>query len=391
MNSLIILGRQTDLAIAELESLYGNDSVSETESNVATLNIETESIKFENLGGSIKLAKIYGEFEYGKNNLYKTIQNTAEEIASEMPEGKIILGLSFYNISIQSRDITKHGMLIKKTLKKSERSVRLIPNQKAFLNSASVFHNKLTSVHGLELIVAKIGNKFVIARTTNVQNIEAYRERDQERPFRDSKIGMLPPKLAQIIINLARGQQPISDSSTLLDPFCGSGVVLQEASLMGLNVMGTDLNPKMVDFSTNNLKWLKEKYPNIKSPLLVKVEDATIAKWSNFNFLAAETYLGQPFSYAPSRDVLEQEISNVNMLLKKFLKNLHEQIDENTGICIAVPAWNDRDKFISLPLIDQIEDMGYNFVNLKHISAKQLFYSREDQIVVRQLLVIKRK
>ena len=48
---------------------------------------------------------------------------------------------------------------------------------------------------------------------------------------------MLPPKLAQIIVSLS-GTQP---GQTVLDPFCGTGVVLQEALIMGAIVYGFDL------------------------------------------------------------------------------------------------------------------------------------------------------
>lgn len=62
-------------------------------------------------------------------------------------------------------------------------------------------------------------------RTSFVQDIESYTARDQARPMRDARVGMLPPKLAQIIINLALSNNDITE---VLDPFCGTGVVLQE-------------------------------------------------------------------------------------------------------------------------------------------------------------------
>jgi hypothetical protein len=40
-----------------------------------------------------------------------------------------------------------------------------------------------------------------------VQDIDAYAERDFERPMRDAFVGMLPPKLAQIMLNLAVGEE----------------------------------------------------------------------------------------------------------------------------------------------------------------------------------------
>ena len=47
-------------------------------------------------------------------------------------------------------------------------------------------------------------------------------------------------------------------TATILDPFCGTGVVLQEALIMGFNAYGTDLSEKMISFSDINLKWLSD-------------------------------------------------------------------------------------------------------------------------------------
>ena len=49
-------------------------------------------------------------------------------------------------------------------------------------------------------------------------------------------------------------------NALLLDPFCGTGVVLQEALLMGYDVYGTDLEPRMIDYSGANLDWLSERF-----------------------------------------------------------------------------------------------------------------------------------
>jgi len=45
-------------------------------------------------------------------------------------------------------------------------------------------------------------NGFTIAETIWVQNIENYSERDMNRD-RSMTVGMMPPKIAQIMINLA--------------------------------------------------------------------------------------------------------------------------------------------------------------------------------------------
>ena len=105
-------------------------------------------------------------------------------------------------------------------------------------------------------------DKIIIARTKKVQDITDYTDRDRNRPKRDAYVGMLPPKLAQIIINLASGNNQIA-GKRLLDPFCGTGVIPQEALLMGFDVYGTDIEQKMIDYSQINIEWLKSRR-NIK-------------------------------------------------------------------------------------------------------------------------------
>ena len=50
-------------------------------------------------------------------------------------------------------------------------------------------------------------------------------------------------RLAKILINLSE----VKDEEILLDPFCGIGVILEEALLQNINVIGIDKDKKAVD------------------------------------------------------------------------------------------------------------------------------------------------
>lgn len=136
--------------------------------------------------------------------------------------------------------------------------MRVVPNQQLTLNSAQILHNKLTGPLGLELLFVAHGKETYIAQTTKVQDIDEYAQRDFGRPKRSGFVGMLPPKLAQMMLHLAQ----VTPDEVVLDPFCGTGVVLQEAALMGCKVHGTDVEPKMIDFSRTNMEWLQKKLRN---------------------------------------------------------------------------------------------------------------------------------
>lgn len=406
---MLILGRQPTLGLAELESLYGADKVERVGEGVAIVDIDPCLLAFDRLGGSVKFCKILTVVDtISWPQIEKYLLQVSPSHSQQMPEGKMQLGLSAINLDVNIKQLEVTGLKLKKAIRKTGRPVRLVPNKTTELNSAQVLHNRLTGQNGWELVLIKQESQTIIAQTVKIQDIESYTLRDRGRPKRDTRVGMLPPKLAQIIINLAAGKLPeeklesiceipLGESlprpdmgQSLLDPFCGTGVVLQEAVLMGYKVYGTDLEQRMVDYSTSNLDWLKAKFslPELQDHL--EKGDATSHQWQPpINLVATETYLGRPFTHIPSPEILAQTISDCNLIIKKFLKNIGGQIDSDTRLCLAVPAWQTKpNEFKHLPLIDQIKDLGYNRISFEHVRDKDLIYYRPDQIVARELLVL---
>ncbi len=394
--SVAILGRQPELGQAELESLLGADKVQSVGNNVALIDVDLCGFGINRLGGSLKLGKVLTALD--TTNWHK-IQDYLVKVSpahvQRAPEGKFRLGLSVYGLDVAPRQINATALALKKVMKQ-HRNVRVIPNNEKELSTAQVLHNKLAEPSAWELLIIKDGNKTILAQTMFVQDINAYAARDQARPKRDARVGMLPPKLAQIIINLAGSHMRPEDAnldpnktyprSVVLDPFCGTGVVLQEALLMGYEVIGTDLEPRMVDYSQQNLDWLKAH-----GEYKLAVADATSAKWDGFNLVACEAYLGRPFSAEPKPDVLKTVTSDANIIIKKFLRNLANQTQPGFRLCIAVPAWFVGSQTKHLPVLDQLTDMGYTRVSFVQAGDRPLIYRRPGQIVGRELVVLTRK
>ena len=398
MSLLYILGRQSSIGLAELESLYGPQAI--TNLNGAALVDHTSPISFEQLGGSVKCAEVLHTISgYEQKKLQHAITQSLLETAKQRAEGKFTFGLSFYNIDVTIQKITAMGLSAKKELKQTGRSIRLTANKETSLSSAQVFHNQLTRSGNCELIIYKHGQKVIIARTTNVQDIDAYTLRDRGRPKRDARVGMLPPKLAQIIINLAK-QVTMEPSEperrlsevTILDPFCGTGVLLNEALLQGNSVYGTDLEQRMIDYSEQNIEWLRKKYPSITASSLLEQGDATSFTWQQpIDAIACETYLGRPFTTPPNQDLLQKNQNDCDIIHRKFLKNLALQTTTGFRACIAVPAWFVNNRVYHLKTLDYLEEIGYNRMSFVHASQKELIYHREGQFVGRELVVITRK
>ena len=434
---IALLGRQPEISLAELAAVFGANCVNRISQQFA--KVQTSQFDITTLGGTIKCAKVITKLPSSrtdKASLLAASRFITQHYHTEWAHSphKITLGLSAYNLAVAARDVQKTGLILKSSLKKSGTSLRLIPNDQPALSTATAHNNKLgSSPHKVELLLVKTtSRRLIIAESRGVQNITAYTRRDRHRPKRDAFVGMLPPKLAQIMLNLALGagsltrQRPhdnsvtrsassLSDKSmvlrtalpdafdleetagsraavTILDPFCGTGTVLQEALLAGYDVVGTDLSQKMIDYTAENLSWLQSTFTAPSRPVGRVIDihqaDAATHHWPNGKHLTAvvcETYLGQPFSAPPAPQKLAEVVGNCNHIITGFLTNIRPQLAPNTPLCIAVPAWYDASGWAThLPLIKNLQQLGYHQLN-----RTPLIYRRPDQIVARELLVLK--
>lgn len=391
--NIAILGRQPNIGLAELERVYGGKNVSRLSLESATFSNNSD-FDIQRFGGIIKAGIILDSLS--SDSWQKITNQITKYFISTFSnyQPKITLGISTYNIALKPHEIQKLGLSIKSILKKRNTSLRLIPNTDSALSTATSHHNKLgLSPNKIELLIVKSSSgKITVASSTGSQNITAYANRDQVRPKRDAFVGMLPPKLAQIMINLACGQTVENKKAiapTILDPFCGTGVILQEAALMGYSVYGTDLSDKMIRYSRDNLNWLMDSH-RIQFEWYLHADDAMTAKWRQpIGAVVCESYLGQPFSAPPSPAKLSEVTKNCNYIITEFLKNIRDQIGANTPICIAIPAWRDsKGNFTHLPIVNTLARFGYRPHEFMNISQNDLLYYREDQIVARELLLI---
>ena len=389
MNYLLVLGREPKLSLVELEALFGSENVKaffakqgSKDSNLAI--VKTNKLDFSRLGGSIKAGRILTE--------------PVQDYLSKLPEGKITLGVSDYSPRANKKATWALALKYKNLLKRHGRNVRLIPNNDgAALTSAASHHNQLgEKLNHIEIL--KYQNDIAISIGT--QNITAYAKRDRERPARDAFVGMLPPKLAQILINIATGEFEKQNQTKpiVLDPFCGTGVVLQEAMLMGYSAYGTDLSEKMIKYSGRNLEWLTDRTSGLQKPdapkFYLEEGDATKHSWQSAKVgcIASEIYLGHPLSAPPGSLKLKEFQQSTKELLLSFLKNISSQIESGATLCLATPAWlRPNGSYEGVNILDEIENLGYNKLQYKHATTQDLIYYREGQIVARQLLILRKQ
>lgn len=383
MSHLAILGRQPEISYAELLSLYPGKV---TRLNEHCAQVDDDSVSLDQLGGSIKLGANLGELPLvPAQDLAKHLcsSDLAEAIATS-GEGKLSFGLSLYGFALSKGQHEALGLELKKCFKQLGRSARYIAS-KGQLTAAQITHNKLLD-KGADIWVVKTTKGYVMASTIAVQDIAAYAERDHGRPARSAKVGMLPPKLAQIMINLAAP----APGSRVLDPFCGTGVILQEASLLGFTSYGTDIEPALIEMSQTNGVWLTNTHKT--SEWTLEAGDATSHQWSGqINAVVTEGYLGPALSKEPSAKELDHIKADATKLTIDFLTNLAPQIMAGTPVCITLPCWKTGKKFSRVEILDQIDALGYTQKEFLPVSYEHLLYVRADQIVGRQITVLVRK
>ena len=411
MTYIALTGRLADISIAELEALYGAHAVTRLGDHAL---VDSE-VDFSRLGGTIKLASLITVLDSTKpQKAFDYCRKMLPDFITGLPEGKIKLGVSLYGTDIPLAKHNANVLSLKKVIRQAGRSVRAVPNTEPALSSAQTYHNSLASPVGLELVFVVHDGQTFIGRVTQVQDIDSYTLRDRGRPKRDAFVGMLPPKLAQTIINLslsgsassAKGsisaKSAASEDSRIeemgpksqtvvLDPFCGTGVILQESALMGYSVYGSDISEKMVRFSRDNLNWAMETF-HLSTERQLEIGDATTHTWRQpISAVACEGYLGRPIGgQTVSQEQLAEMMHECNSIMRDFLRNIATQLEPGTGLCIAAPAWRHNGTLYDLPVIDELAKLGFERVDFTHVDSTKLLYSRDDQATARRLLVIRR-
>lgn len=369
-----ILGRQPELGLIELESVLGSDAV-EAFGSVALLSVKPT---FSHLGGTVKLARLIKRIPY-------TSLTHLEIDTAIFPENdsKLIFGVSFYGSKLDPHVLKKFSLGLKRTLQQSGRSIRyLAPKYGSVeLTAAQLKFNDIPQI-GTELIIVRHQNEMLIGITEAIQDIDAYSARDHDRPARSAKVGMLPPKLAQLLINT-------TSAPMIYDPFCGTGVVLQEAYLMGRTAAGSDVSPEMVSASRTNMEWLQDNYGVDSAESRLELMDATRVKLPKSHFaIVSEGYLGPNLMTPPQAGQLGALIRPLRQLYTETLRNLSKQLSPGAEVSICAPAWSVDNEWIPLPILDVLPDLGYTVKVFNASKDSVPVYGRPGQAVGRALYLL---
>ncbi len=289
---------------------------------------------------------------------------------------------------------------LKKELKKWWISSRFVNKDFKWLNTATILWENLVK-RWWDFSYMKNRNKEWLWKTIWIQDINAYSKRDYAKS-RDMQIWMLPPKLSQMMINLADNWKiphpsgapfDFKESKSIYDPFVGLWTILIEAELMWFKELyGSDLNPKMVETASQNTKWIIEKL-NAKF-----INEATFFDKVKDWIIVSEWYLWEVMTQKNiSKERILEQRKGLEKLYIPFFENLKKWWFSGT-IVISFPFWEIKWNYHYFEEIYSILEQKCEILpffpedfNLKSTKTWSLLYKREKQLVWREIFKLKIK
>jgi tRNA G10 N-methylase Trm11 len=351
-----------------------SDKILLVESN--DLNTETVSRIFNRLGGFIRAGEIIEELDG-----FLDIET----------DDKVVFGISYLgNKQLDVEKIRKLSHQIKKSYKKKGISSRYILPKRSELNSAQVTSNSILE-KGFELCIIENDNEQLYGTTIDIQDIESFADRDYNKPSADTDMGMLPPKLARIMCNLTALK-----TGTIWDPFCGSGTIPMEASILGYNILASDIEEDAVKATKANIVWLAENgyiadvlYETFQFDI-TRPDSKVMRKLDNtpIDAIAFEPYMGPPQTRVLTPEKADMLLNDVKKLLTKFKKVVDEVYNGNV-IIMLVPSYRTTKGWKTFS-IREIFDKRWDIIN-KDYSQEDLKWERNNSIISRNIFILEKK
>jgi tRNA G10 N-methylase Trm11 len=427
MQYAFVLGRVFTLSLAELLQVLAQlkKEIKIVEASYEVLIVDTpEQLDTERLqkqlGGTIKILKIVDvlkkreqdSINFALKNYFKPSKIKTEFLKNK--SGKIQFGVSVYLLDPEVQafgEVKRVGMFIKRAMQDSGASIRLVLPEYNSLSLASVVVTKnLLLEKGAEICILAGKESVYTAKTLRVQDFEDYGRRDYQRPIRDERQGMIPPKVAQVMLNLVNA----NNGDTLLDPFCGIGTILQEGILLGFKMLGTDINKQAITGSEKNLEWFRNRYKISPGKYHLDAFDARevsvvvdklklIGAFKEIKGIVSEGYLGPMYSEFPKMSDVEKNFTELQSLYEDSLKEFAKFLPSKARIVLCVPAYKKgRTDYVLFPSLDFVKNLGYNVVDivpekiaktmpfLQITDRKTAIYDRKDQIVAREIVIFEK-
>lgn len=397
MKHFLIFGTHPRLSLAEYRSIRPNlEAPILVGSAAVTDDAEWDGdFLMEKLGGTTKLGDILMEIPVADFTAERVFEAIEYRCAEAIDFGFTTIGGS----KAMQKRLAKLPLELKRILKSHDIKSRWVTSKEGTgLSPAAVAKLNLTH-EGFDGVCIISKGIAYFGLTTNVQNADAWSERDYGRPARDDRAGMLPPKLARIMMNLAR----VDDDMTILDPFCGNGTVLMEAALVAhpKEMIGSDILDPQTASSEENLDWLVGRE-------ILREDDARRTKFftadvkeigehlskNSVDRIVTEGSLGPPLRGGESKQTIDRNEREISDLWISALSALAPIMKRGSLLVVIWPSFKTDGGIARVALDNEVENLGYSVINPLEgwdDSNGPLIYHRQGQHVARRIVVLRKK
>ena len=374
-------GSNLSISMAEINSFFWQYNIIKLSQDLVYLEKEMEDEEIAKLQKkmwwTIKISKLIWDFSQ-KEVQEKIIEKIIE--AREKKEWKLRIWVNIF-----SKDIMLSKLM--RETKKQVKSIRFVNNN--FKNIDSVVTKKqILNKWWVEFTVIENREKncFSLLKTISVQDVDSYWLRDYEKPARSAKVWMLPPKLAQILINLAW------EKKSIWDPFVWTWTILMEWFLMWVNELyWSDISEEMLKMSKINTDWISQDFEEhwlapIASEWELKIEifehNASEKNKIKADVIATEWYLWIPLEDCATQNFVDTNDKILAKIWEWALENFAENWIKKVVFCL--PCYPDKKgkRFFCEKTLEIIKESKYNTL------AQNLVYWRKGQFVHREIIVL---
>lgn len=382
-NLIFQLGSTPELSKRELIAILPTAPYVELSSHLILIEncASSAELLINTLGGTVKIFEVITEFPLTSDTqaTNNQIQETLFSLL-EQQEGKITFGLAEFGRDHLPPLSVRH---LKSKLAAQRRSVRYVEDTRSGLSAALLIHKR----NLVEYAIIQSKDTIFVAKTVGAQNIDEWTKVDRHKPYADRKKGMLPPKVARMMVNIALGAQAVGDvpeDVVMYDPFCGSGTVLLEAILMSVkNILGSDLDQDSVRGTQENINWLLPQY-DTKPHVHIFHQDVTQPiqrQPASISHIVTEPFLGRP---TPRVTQLENIYRGLERLYLGAFKQWTRVLKDGAVVTIVFPRTeaeiSNRKRIFSLEgIIDKLAKIGYT------TQSEPILYYRPQAIVQREI------
>lgn len=398
-----IAGREPALSLAEFQAVFSGASIKAFGKEGWIFSV-ADIAAIGRLAGVVKWGEVHTPHfpPLGKGGMKGGCESIGALIReSAGAHSKICFGISVYDVGAGSqrteaarRNFRRGGMQVKRWLAEQGHPARLVTSREATLSSVVVAKQKLLGDGGVEVCALATNDGAYLGRTSGVQSFEEWGKRDFGRPARSSREGMLPPKLARMMVNLAR----VRDGGVVLDPFCGSGTVLMEAGLLGYRVLGSDVSVDAVGRTRKNLTWVHLE------GVRVEVSDVRSLPFQagSVDAIVTEPNLGPPRRGRESQTDVERAASALQSLYQDAFLSFARVLKKGGRVVFVFPTFRIEEGRIPTYTADMerrivslgfIRDDAGDPELMRSLGGGRdgvLRYSRPDQLVQREIVIFRK-